>query len=189
MERIGHYTIVSELGRGGMGVVFKAHEGSLNRYVAIKMLGDHLEEDSEYVERFVREAQSAAALSHPNIVQIYSISEDQGHHFFVMEYVQGTSVQRMIQTKGKLAPADVDGQRVMQETIDRGKPSHYVWLGPSELTGYTIQADVMMREEKRRMPSIGITAQRYNLILKGNVSKLSIQSWAPHLRRSSTRCR
>jgi len=106
VERIGHYKIVSELGRGGMGVVYKAHEESLNRFVAIKMLGEHLEEDAEYVERFVREAQSAAALSHPNIVQIYSISEEGGHHYFVMEYVHGTSVQRMIQTKGKLAPAD-----------------------------------------------------------------------------------
>ena len=106
MERIGHYKIVSELGRGGMGVVYKAHEESLNRFVAIKMLGEHLEEDSEYVERFVREAKSAAALSHPNIVQIYAISEEGGHHYFVMEYVQGTSVQRLIQTKGKLPPAD-----------------------------------------------------------------------------------
>ena len=106
MERIGHYKIVSELGRGGMGVVYKAHEESLNRFVAIKMLGEHLEEDAEYVERFVREAQSAAALNHPNIVQIYSISEEGGHHYFVMEYVHGTSVQRMIQTKGRLAPAD-----------------------------------------------------------------------------------
>jgi len=106
VERIGHYKIVSELGRGGMGVVYKAHEESLNRFVAIKMLGEHLEEDAEYVERFMREAQSAAALSHPNIVQIYAISEEGGHHYFVMEYVQGTSVQRMIQTKGKLQPSD-----------------------------------------------------------------------------------
>ncbi len=106
MDRIGHYKIVSELGRGGMGVVLKAHEESLNRFVAIKLLGDHLEEDAEYIERFVREAQSAAALSHPNIVQIYAISEDDGHHYFVMEYVHGTSVQRMIQTKGKIPPAE-----------------------------------------------------------------------------------
>jgi len=106
VDRIGHYKIVSELGRGGMGVVLKAHEESLNRFVAIKLLGDHLEEDAEYVERFVREAQSAAALSHPNIVQIYAIAEDQGHHYFVMEYVHGTSVQRMIQTKGKIPPAE-----------------------------------------------------------------------------------
>jgi eukaryotic-like serine/threonine-protein kinase len=106
VERIGHYKIVSELGRGGMGVVLKAHEQSLNRFVAIKVLGEHLEDDAEYVERFVREAQSAAALSHPNIVQIYAISEDDGHHYFAMEYVQGTSIQRMIQTKGKMPPAD-----------------------------------------------------------------------------------
>jgi len=106
VERIGHYTIVSELGRGGMGVVYKAHEESLNRYVAIKMLGEHLESDEEYVQRFVREAQSAAALSHPNIVQIYSIAEENGHHYFVMEYVQGTSVERIIHDKGKLSPAD-----------------------------------------------------------------------------------
>jgi serine/threonine-protein kinase len=106
VDRIGHYKIVSELGRGGMGVVLKAHEESLNRFVAIKVLGEHLEQDDEYVQRFVREAQSAAALSHPNIVQIYAISEDQGHHYFVMEYVQGTSVQRMIQTKGKIHPPE-----------------------------------------------------------------------------------
>ncbi|MEE4270772.1 MAG: protein kinase [Thermoanaerobaculales bacterium] len=106
MDRIGHYTIVSELGRGGMGVVYKAHEESLNRFVAIKVLGEHLEADDEYVQRFVREARSAAALSHPNIVQIYAIAEEDGHHYFVMEYVQGTSVQRMIQTRGKLEPAD-----------------------------------------------------------------------------------
>jgi serine/threonine protein kinase len=106
VERIGHYKIVAEIGRGGMGVVYKAHEESLNRFVAIKMLGEHLEEDSEYVERFVREAQSAAALSHPNIVQIYSIAEENGHHYFVMEYVHGTSVQRMIQTKGKIPPPE-----------------------------------------------------------------------------------
>ncbi len=103
MERIGHYQIVSELGRGGMGVVYKAHEESLNRFVAIKVLGDHLVEDESYIQRFVREAQSAAKLNHPNIVQIYSINEDQGHHYFVMEYVSGTSLQKLIRTEGKLA--------------------------------------------------------------------------------------
>jgi len=101
-ERIGHYRIVSELGRGGMGVVYKAHEESLNRFVAIKVLGSHVAEDPSYVQRFVREAQSAARLNHPNIVQIYSISEDDGQHFFVMEYVSGTSLQQIIKTEGKI---------------------------------------------------------------------------------------
>ncbi|MEN8164532.1 MAG: serine/threonine-protein kinase, partial [Acidobacteriota bacterium] len=104
-ERIGHYSIVSELGRGGMGVVYKAHEESLNRFVALKVLGQHLSEDESYVERFKREAQSAAALNHPNIVQIYSIDDFDGRHCFAMEYVQGTSIQQMIKSQGPMDPA------------------------------------------------------------------------------------
>ena len=104
LERIGHYRIVSELGRGGMGVVYKAHEESLNRFVAIKVLGEHLEEDTEYVERFLREAQSAAQLNHPNIVQIYAVSEEEGRHYFVMEYVSGRSLQEILRTDGPMPP-------------------------------------------------------------------------------------
>jgi len=73
--KIGHYTIVSELGRGGMGVVYKAHEESLNRYVAIKVLGEQLSGDPSFVTRFVREAQAAAALSHPNIIQVNDLGK------------------------------------------------------------------------------------------------------------------
>ena len=101
-SRIGHYTIVSELGRGGMGVVYKAHEESLNRFVAIKVLGEHLSEDPTFVARFVREAQ-AAALSHPNIIQIFFIGEDNGRHYFVMEYVSGKSLLAMVRAEGKIA--------------------------------------------------------------------------------------
>ena len=60
VDRIGHYRVVAELGRGGMGIVYKAHEESLNRFVAIKVLGEHLTEDPDHVERFLREARSAA---------------------------------------------------------------------------------------------------------------------------------
>ena len=102
VDRIGHYEIVAELGRGGMGVVYKAHEASLNRFVAIKVLGEHLTEDPTHVERFLREAQSAARLNHPNIVQIYAISEDAGRHFFVMEHVTGQSLQRVLRSRGRL---------------------------------------------------------------------------------------
>ena len=104
-ERIGHYSIISELGRGGMGVVLKAHEESLNRFVALKVLGQHLSEDESYVERFKREAQSAAALNHPNIVQIYSIDNFDGRHCFAMEYVQGSSIQQIIKSQGPMDPA------------------------------------------------------------------------------------
>jgi len=107
MERIGHYRIVAELGRGGMGVVYKAHEESLNRFVAIKILGEHLTEDPTQIERFIREAQSAASLNHPNIVQIYAVSEEDGRHYFVMEYVSGRSLQQILRAKGPLEPAQV----------------------------------------------------------------------------------
>lgn len=82
----------------------------------------------------------------------------------------------------KLVPMDMDGDTVLKKTVGKGRPSAMIWLGPAEMSGYTVQADVMMKEEKFRMASIGITCQRYNLILKGNHGKLSIQSWAPHLR-------
>ncbi len=100
--RIGHYTIVSELGRGGMGVVYKAHEESLNRFVAIKVLSDQLSQDPTFVARFVREAQAAAGLSHPNIIQIYYIGEDNGRHYFVMEYVSGRSLLAMVREQGRV---------------------------------------------------------------------------------------
>ncbi len=76
IEKLGHYKIVSELGRGGMGVVYKAYEESLNRYVAIKVLGEHLSHDENFVKRFVREAKAAAGLSHPNVIQIFYIGHE-----------------------------------------------------------------------------------------------------------------
>ena len=102
--RIGHYSIVSELGRGGMGVVYKAHEESLNRFVALKVLGKHLSEDENFVERFKREARSAAALNHPNIVKVYAIDEFNGQHYFAMEYVEGSSILQIVKQQGPMAP-------------------------------------------------------------------------------------
>jgi serine/threonine-protein kinase len=107
VDRIGHYKVVAELGRGGMGIVYKAHEESLNRFVAIKVLGEHLTEDPGHVERFLREARSAAALNHPNIVQIYAVSEEEGRHFFAMEYVSGRSLQQILKSSGPLDPIQV----------------------------------------------------------------------------------
>jgi len=107
VDRIGHYRIVAELGRGGMGIVYKAHEESLNRFVAIKVLGEHLTEDTGHVERFLREARSAASLNHPNIVQIYAVSEEDGRHFFAMEYVSGSSLQQILRSSGPLDPIQV----------------------------------------------------------------------------------
>ncbi|MCH2210516.1 MAG: PQQ-binding-like beta-propeller repeat protein [Fuerstiella sp.] len=82
----------------------------------------------------------------------------------------------------KLQPADVDGSVALKRTPGRGRPSTYFWLGMPEMKEYTIQADVLMKEQKRKLANIGVTAHRYNFILKGNTGRLAIQSWAPHLR-------
>ncbi len=107
--QIGHYQIVAELGRGGMGAVYRAHEPSLNRYVAIKVLARHLADDASLVARFAREAKSVAALNHPNIVHIYFTGEEQGLPYFVMECVEGDTLADLIREKGTLPPKEAAG--------------------------------------------------------------------------------
>ena len=105
-SHLGHYEIVSELGRGGMGVVYKGYEPSLARYVAIKELSPALAGDAAVVERFLREARSMALLNDPHIIQIYSIGQENELPFFVMEFVDGTSVAALIQRDHRLQPPD-----------------------------------------------------------------------------------
>jgi len=101
---IGKYEIVSKLGRGGMGVVFKAWEESLQRFVAIKMLGDQLTSDENLVARFLREARSVADLNHPNVVQVFSVDTHEGRPYFAMEFVEGESLTELIRTSQKIEP-------------------------------------------------------------------------------------
>jgi serine/threonine-protein kinase len=103
-QQIGHYDIIAELGRGGMGVVYKGHETSLNRYVAIKVLADALAHDESVKERFLREARSMASLNDPHIIQIYFIGEDEGQTYFVMEFVDGESLGSVLKRETKLTP-------------------------------------------------------------------------------------
>ncbi|HEY8010293.1 MAG TPA: protein kinase [Rudaea sp.] len=103
-QQLGHYDIVAELGRGGMGVVYKGYEGSLNRYVAIKVLADSLADDAAVKERFLREARSMAVLNDPHIIQIYFIGDDAGQTYFVMEFVDGESLGSVLKREGLLHP-------------------------------------------------------------------------------------
>ena len=88
-EKLGKYDIVGKLGKGAMGEVYKGHDPVLNRYVAIKVIAESLDTDSDLVERFRREAKMAAQLNHPNIITIYDFVEDEGSLYIVMELLDG----------------------------------------------------------------------------------------------------
>ncbi len=104
-NKVGHYDVVCELGRGGMGVVYKGFEPALNRYVAIKTLSESLSHDESVKERFLREARAMAQLNDAHIVQIYFIGEEDGQPFFAMEFVEGESLSSFLKREGKMTPA------------------------------------------------------------------------------------
>jgi serine/threonine-protein kinase len=98
------YQVTHLIARGGMAMVYRAHDLLLNRYVALKILYSELSVDSSFVERFRREAQAAANLSHPNIVPIYDWGEDDGTYFIVMELIDGTSLAELLRDSRPLSP-------------------------------------------------------------------------------------
>ncbi|NQT51456.1 protein kinase, partial [bacterium] len=103
-QTLGQFEILELLGRGGMGAVYKGRQPSLGRLVAIKVLPQRLASDGSFVERFHREARSAAAISHPNIIEIFDVGQDKGHEFIAMEFVEGDPLDRVLKRDGCIAP-------------------------------------------------------------------------------------
>ena len=116
------YTIEGEIGRGGMGVVYRARDERLQRRVAIKVLPPELAFQQDIRERFTREAQTAAKLSHPHIVPIHTVGEGHGLVYFVMGYVDGESVAGRIRRRGKLPVEET--RRIMGESADALSAAH-----------------------------------------------------------------
>ena len=100
LARIGKYEIVSRIGQGAMGEVYKAHDPVLNRFVAVKVMTGVLTADDQLVERFRREAQSAARLNHVNIVTVFDFGQEQGRFYMAMELLEGVDLKEVIGTRG-----------------------------------------------------------------------------------------
>jgi serine/threonine-protein kinase len=107
LTSLGEFQLTKKLGAGGMGVVYKAHQTSLDRPVALKVLAKHLAANPAFVDRFYREARTMAKLDHPNIIHGYAVGEEHGWHYFAMEYVDGDSMEAWVERLGKLDLGDV----------------------------------------------------------------------------------
>ena len=122
----GRYQVLSKIGAGGMADVYKAKDCMLNRYVAVKVLKKEYREDENFVKKFRSEAQAAAGLLNPNIVNVYDVGEDRGLYYMVMELVEGITLKEYVQKKGKLSSKEAISIAIQMCTGIEAAHNHHI---------------------------------------------------------------
>lgn len=166
------YEIIEKIGSGGMADVYKAKCHRLNRYVAIKILKQEFSNDKNFITKFRGEAQSAAGLSHPNIVSVYDVGEDNGLHYIVMELVEGITLKKFIEKKGRLAIKEAVGIAIqIAQGLEAAHNNHIIHrdIKPQNI--------MISREGKVKVADFGIakavSANTYTQNAIGSVHYLS----------------
>jgi len=145
------YLIEREIGRGGMGVVYRAHDPALDRPVAIKVIGEERAGSAEARHRFEREARLMAAIDHPNVLPIYGAGEEDGHLYLVMRYVEGTDLHRLLHDQGRLAP--VAAARIVDQVARAVDAAHERGLVHRDIK----PGNVLLAGEHAYLADFGIT--------------------------------
>ena len=152
-ERVAHYEVQEAVGRGGMGVVYRARDTKLDRIVALKFLPADAAGDEEAKKRFVMEARAASALDHPNICTIHDIDEtDDGHMYIVMAYYEGRTLQERLRSESFSVARTVEIAR--QRAIKTLPPSVASALRAGSEAGITLADNVAAFRELRWSPSV-----------------------------------
>jgi len=166
------YEIIEKIGSGGMADVYKAKCHRLNRYVAVKILKQEYSGDKNFITKFRGEAQSAAGLSHPNIVSVYDVGEDNGLHYIVMELVEGITLKKFIEKKGRLAIKEAVGIAIqIAQGLEAAHNNHIIHrdIKPQNI--------MISREGKVKVADFGIakavSANTYTQNAIGSVHYLS----------------
>lgn len=146
--RLGEFAITRELGRGGMGIVYEARQESLDRRVALKVLPRSVLLDRTALDRFQREARAIARLNHPNIISVFSVGEQDGLHYFAMQYVEGVSWDRLAQ---RLAQRPADCNRPLAETVRAMLGSGGTAQPPAPAEPYARRVAALARDAARAL--------------------------------------